>query len=68
MTMAQQLRELRSHAGYRLRQLAADRGVERARASLFLLSSTCNPSMRPGLPAAAAPAAYWPAVRATVLI
>lgn len=28
MTMAQQLRELRSHAGYRLRQLAADRGVE----------------------------------------
>ncbi|OKB64671.1 condensation protein [Serratia marcescens] len=27
-TMTRQLRELRSHAGYRLRQLAADRGVE----------------------------------------
>ncbi|QJU38067.1 condensation domain-containing protein [Serratia marcescens] len=27
-TLTQQLRELRSHAGYRLRQLAADRGVD----------------------------------------
>ncbi|MEX0634846.1 hypothetical protein M8494_35765 [Serratia ureilytica] len=62
------LRELRSHAGYRLRQLAADRGVGQCLA--LYISPFINVQLfdAPGLPAAAAPAAYWPAVRATVLI
>lgn len=39
-TLTQQLRELRSHAGYRLRQLAADRGVDPK--SRFFISPFIN--------------------------
>ncbi len=39
-TLTQQLRELRSHAGYRLRQLAADRGVDPG--SRFFISPFIN--------------------------
>lgn len=68
MTMAQQLRELRSHAGYRLRQLAADRGVEPG--SRFFISPFINvqPFDAPRFTGCSGTAAYWPAVRATVLI